>query len=58
MIKTFCDRCGKEISESESSHPTVSYSYKTNPYVDSKQKGDLCLYCKRDIIRVIEKIEE
>ena len=58
MIKTYCDICGKDITEEGYSTLTIDYVERNEPSPKGPDEFDICTDCKNELIYQIFKKQE
>ena len=55
MIKLYCDRCGKDITEEEHISITIEYIGSGEPSVKAPDEYDICSECLKNLNNVLNE---
>lgn len=56
MIKLYCDRCGKDITEEEHISVTIEYIGNGEPSPKAPDEYDICSECLKNLNNVLNKV--
>lgn len=57
MIKFYCDRCGKDITNEEHMSLTIDYIGNGEPSEKAPDEYDICSECLKKINNVLSEVE-
>lgn len=57
MIKTYCDRCGKDITEEEHISVTLEYIGNGEPSPKAPDEYDICSECLRKLDKLLQPLQ-
>ena len=57
MIKFYCDRCGKDITDEEHISLTIDYIGKGEPSEKAPEEYDICSECLKKISNILNEVQ-
>lgn len=58
MIKFYCDRCGKDITDEEHMSLTIDYIGNREPSEKAPDEYDICCECLKKIDNVLKEVSD
>ena len=56
MIKLYCDRCGKDITDEEHMSLTIDYIGNGEPSEKAPEEYDICSECLKKISNILNEV--
>ena len=57
MIKLYCDRCGKDITDEEHMSLTIDYIGNGEPSEKAPEEYDICSECLKKISNILNEVQ-